>query len=337
MVPQYPFVRRQYVEIESALEQEYRLAREQDALQVEINHPHSSLPRPRMASSPASPQNHLQRLPPELLEIVLLQLDITTLLLSQRVSQNWAHCIRNSRPIQQALFLAPTPVGDANNNKSNDHGVVANPLLVQHFPFWFPKRHTQYEAKCVGPSRLDSFLAARKHTHLRSDASWRRMLVVQPAVYSLAWVDRHHGALATELCHWVFHLSGGLRMDTLYDLVVSEQRNESFYFRVCWSWNKLVFRTSPNSPLRDNTDWERSLSQAVEQSGVVLDTWDARKVDHGRTWNSVVDKYQLPVTESNRDRLMACGSLEKHSWVDPAEMTGCATGGLLPDEVEIDL
>lgn len=289
-----------------------------------------------MASSTAFPENHLRRLPRELLEIVLLQLDITTLLLSQRVSRSWAHCISHSGPIQRALFLVPTPV-DAYNNKNNNHDVVANPLLFQHFPIWFPKRHKRYEEKCTGPSKLDSFLASRKQTHLRPEASWRRMLVVQPAVYSLAWVHRHHRDIATELCHWTFHLSGGLRMDTLYDLVVSKQQSESFYFRVCWSWNKLVFKTSPDSQLRETADWEHSLIQAVEQSEVVLDTWDVSKADHGPTWNSVVEKYHLPVSESNRVRLMGSRSLEKRRWVDVAEMTTCVTGGLLPDEDDIDL
>ena len=95
-----------------------------------------------------------------------------------------------------------------------------------------------------------------------------------------------------------------------------------FYFRVCWSRNKLQFKTSPAPLLRETEDWKHSLIQAIEQSGVVLDTWDVNQADYGLTWNSVVGKYQLHVTESNRNRLMGSKSLEKSDRVDVREMTG---------------
>lgn len=271
--------------------------------------------------------------PLELFEAVLLQLDLQTLLLSQRVSRSWAWRIRHSGPIQRALFFAPAA--------TTDHDVVANPLLAEHFPLWFPQRNRTNERKCFDNRKLDFFLATRKETHLRPEASWRRMLVVQPALHSLAWIERHRSSKfpATELCYWVFHFAEaeGIRMDALYDLVVSKQKNAGFYFRIFWSWNRLIYKTSPDPPMQDVSKWRSLLGRAFEQFGVVLDTWDTDKTDHELTWNSVVEKYQLPATERNRRRLMESGSLESQVWVDPAEMTGSVGWSPLSDEDDVDL
>lgn len=122
-------------------------------------------------------------------------------------------------------------------------------------------------------------------------------------------------------------------MDTLYDFIVCGQKAATgFYFRVCWSWNRLSLKTSPApSVMRDTEDWRRELARAVEQTGVVLDTWDIDKTDHGLGWDSVVGRYRGLASERVLSR-----SLVYQGWMDQAEMTGCG-GGLLPGEVEIDL
>ncbi|KAL4873115.1 hypothetical protein BDV12DRAFT_160404 [Aspergillus spectabilis] len=44
---------------------------------------------------------------PELLEIILLNLGIQTLLLYQRICRNWREIIQGSPALQKHLFLAP--------------------------------------------------------------------------------------------------------------------------------------------------------------------------------------------------------------------------------------
>lgn len=69
----------------------------------------------------------------ELLERILLQLDMRTLLVSaMRVSRAWNSLITTSPPLQRALFLLPEGRGDASISDT-----VFNPLLARHFPPFF--------------------------------------------------------------------------------------------------------------------------------------------------------------------------------------------------------
>jgi hypothetical protein len=62
---------------------------------------------------------------PELFEAILLELLLTTLVLSQRTSQVFIDTIRDSVKLQQALFFAPIP-----NTSANLPG-RSNPLLFR--------------------------------------------------------------------------------------------------------------------------------------------------------------------------------------------------------------
>ncbi|PWI64733.1 hypothetical protein PCL_08598 [Purpureocillium lilacinum] len=69
----------------------------------------------------------------ELLERILLQLDMRTLLVSaMRVSRAWNSLITTSPPLQRVLFLLPEGRGDASISDT-----VFNPLLARHFPPFF--------------------------------------------------------------------------------------------------------------------------------------------------------------------------------------------------------
>jgi hypothetical protein len=72
---------------------------------------------------------------PELLELIPLNLDIQTLLLSQRICRTWQEIIQESLPLQKHLFLAPI---DDSPTVQKSH----NSLLVKKFPTFF---NTTYE------------------------------------------------------------------------------------------------------------------------------------------------------------------------------------------------
>jgi hypothetical protein len=125
---------------------------------------------------------------PEILEMILLQTDMRTLLTSaQRVCRAWLHLITESPSIQKALFFTPM--------KDSDRGSDAkriNPLLAEAFPPIFPPKEESKNHKfdfsdlewTKDPSSMARFV--------RRDASWRRMLVQQPPPPELGLFNLYH-------------------------------------------------------------------------------------------------------------------------------------------------
>jgi hypothetical protein len=79
----------------------------------------------------------------------------------------------------------------------------------------------------------------------RPKASWRRMLVQQPPIMVLGWVERSVSPFSRTYLHrWEIPLQalGGLQMNMLYELVVntSEVASDYFNFRVLWSQCKTL-------------------------------------------------------------------------------------------------
>lgn len=133
----------------------------------------------------------------EILELILLQLDMRTLLTSaQRVCRLWADLIKKSLYIQEALFLAP--VRD-NNTNAVAVDKVRNPLLVEAFPSIFQNTNTTsaYEEEENDVFTLTSFdmilNPEKKEAYLRPGASWRHMLVQQPPIPKIAIFQVFYG------------------------------------------------------------------------------------------------------------------------------------------------
>ncbi|KAK5115639.1 hypothetical protein LTR85_009810 [Meristemomyces frigidus] len=102
---------------------------------------------------------------PELLESVLLNFDITTLLLSQRVSHQFKATIDDSVKLQRALWFTIDPAFATNSYQ-------LNPLLM--------KKNTSFrmDARSADPFELDLHdlgLLARYQP-----GSWQKMVLVQP-------------------------------------------------------------------------------------------------------------------------------------------------------------
>lgn len=125
---------------------------------------------------------------PEVLEMILLQTDMRTLLTScQRVCRDWHHLITKSPSIQKALFFAPIRESKWGAGES-----VHNTLLAEMFPTSFPAngdqdRHDFSFSDCVmtkDPATLDRFV--------RKGASWRMMLVQQPPILELGLFHIDH-------------------------------------------------------------------------------------------------------------------------------------------------
>jgi len=180
-----------------------------------------------------SAQDHALSMP-EVLEIILLELSLKDLLLNaQRVSRLFHDVIASSQSIQQALYFRP--ILDVSKTKTR-----TNPLLRKKFPPWFEDKWLMPRAYALSDHkhfwRLDwNSNKERTEAYARKDASWRRMLVVQPPVQELI-VKVHTEAIGgPSQSKGQLRLSDGLRMGQFYDIVQDfvEQKPVT-YFVIRW-------------------------------------------------------------------------------------------------------
>jgi hypothetical protein len=130
----------------------------------------------------------------ELFEAVLSWLPLRDLLTVQRVNHRWHDMISNSPTLQQMLFFREIPKTVYKNRPPQ-----LNPLLAALFPAFFsdtiPKQYSEATDIKADPWFQDDFTGApkldeedwfwfvnnsRRAAVLRPEASWRRMLPVQP-------------------------------------------------------------------------------------------------------------------------------------------------------------
>jgi hypothetical protein len=122
----------------------------------------------------------------ELLEAILSHLPPVHLLHAQLISRTFNTLITSSPKLQQLLFFRP----------SSTKEWIINPLLRQHFLPWFVMPEEQW-----GPRRDYDVLKLMDWTKspasltagLRVDASWRKMILVQPPAKELHVVRWEHG------------------------------------------------------------------------------------------------------------------------------------------------
>ncbi|RAK81262.1 uncharacterized protein BO72DRAFT_345072, partial [Aspergillus fijiensis CBS 313.89] len=133
-----------------------------------------------------SPTQHTLNTP-ELLELILSQLDPRTLLTAAQLTcRTWRTLIQTSHPLQEALFFRParaSPTTPAPATKK------FNPLLAWAFPGFFPRPPGCSSASEAAPfashavfhwHTLDFVVRPGKcPAYFRKEASWRRMLVHQ--------------------------------------------------------------------------------------------------------------------------------------------------------------
>ncbi|KAH7024448.1 uncharacterized protein B0I36DRAFT_331450 [Microdochium trichocladiopsis] len=121
----------------------------------------------------------------ELLELILLQLDMRTLLTSaQRVSKKWHASIQGSPALQRRLFFMPDNNTRLRAHNDDDYETlpIHNPLLTELFPAWFSNGD-----KTIPPVSTCGRQPFARSEHfpavMTAGASWRRMLVQQrPAI-----------------------------------------------------------------------------------------------------------------------------------------------------------
>ncbi|CAG7920379.1 unnamed protein product [Penicillium olsonii] len=165
---------------------------------------------------------------PELLELILLQLDTRTLLTTaQLICHTWTTFIQESPTIQWALFFKPEPKLGSRRWQ--------NPLLATAFPSIFSSSEPEIKSNVNltftnfdmirNPQKLDAYM--------RPEASWRRMLVQQPPPYTLSLLRSSTGHGGQLFYHYEAleipkSASSGLCMETVFETLVFGEMWESF-------------------------------------------------------------------------------------------------------------
>lgn len=229
----------------------------------------------------------------ELLELILLHLDLRTLLTAaQRTCRYWNVLIRDSPSLQKHLYLMP----DENISKS------WNPLLAEVFPSFFSRDGgSAAEFGRFTFATFDMIKYPDKITaYNRKGASWRRMLVQQPPIPEFAFFDvvssrmvRYSQSIirvgfqtlssrtkksVTDTyyeqpkklqCSQVPQFHDGLRMDTLFEFVVTRgplRYERQMFQRVFWACS------GPEDHLvwRRNAGLVEAFKQATAQYDLVV-------------------------------------------------------------------
>jgi hypothetical protein len=156
---------------------------------------------------------------PELHEAILLNLPLRHLLVhAQLVSRSWHSLISSSPVLQQSLFFRPSI-------KEPQEPSRLNPLLCEAFPPWFKnlslsaaQSYGLFHPKCFEDLDWNSN-DNKKVAYAREDASWRRMLVVQPPVRTLQMIRRWSGRNPDTYYECRLQCEEGLSMGLLYDII----------------------------------------------------------------------------------------------------------------------
>lgn len=109
---------------------------------------------------------------------------------AQRVNQLWYSIITTFCSLQQKLYFQPLP------STKYTTECIANPILVELFSPWFKGFKRDIPPTSIERDDFRSLdwnsSGAKREAYRRKDASWRRMLVVQPPVIKLTHTMRFH-------------------------------------------------------------------------------------------------------------------------------------------------
>ena len=121
---------------------------------------------------------------PELLEQILLNTDMCTLLTSaQRVCHYWKEVITKSKPLQQALFFEPVKTQKNHAQQTR----IRNPLLEKLFWPSGIDTSTLQTNSTEDETIIQARIAYKKPIYAHKKASWQRMLIQQPATSTIGF------------------------------------------------------------------------------------------------------------------------------------------------------
>lgn len=207
----------------------------------------------------------------ELLELILLEIDMQTLLTSaSRVSKFWNGVIQKSTQLQSALYFRPSPVPDFvpgydnNNKKENTHPTLTNSFLLSRLQHLLS--HPQYP-----PSSNNDDKTPPTHGRHPGAASWSNMLLQQPPARKL-------GVWKLDTGYGLYH---GFEMKTEILEFSSSNNNNSSDDRSPLTMGWLVHFLK-NNALPQGYSWDlfvgdEGLARLEREKGSLFVTKSARK------------------------------------------------------------
>ncbi|KAK4494888.1 hypothetical protein PRZ48_014244 [Zasmidium cellare] len=123
---------------------------------------------------------------PELFEMILLEVDTKTLLLSQRAHSIFKNTINSSKKLQRALWLLP-PVEKDDEDEDEDAEIEVNPFfLIADEDDENPQPHLPFSLWVFSQ---DSFSVGLKDESVEiKEGSWQNMILLSPGVSKWAFV-----------------------------------------------------------------------------------------------------------------------------------------------------
>jgi hypothetical protein len=242
----------------------------------------SSSPPDHRNQSDAEPQNLALATvlgTTELVEAIMLQLDMRSLINVQQVCQRWKRIITHSIQLQQALYFKPAKAHAKTCTKNPlIEEIVLPQLLLRSRNFIIPGKYPNFDP-CF-----------------RKEASWRKMHPQQTPTSTIGVIEivRHEKYRFTKLAVE----PGSLRMEHLLDamengVLMPTPNNRVFWTTVARSLNFEIWGQNwvkTKSPLPEgipwipaNVDWDTLrlsvASKCLEQSGcdfVIISEWPQR-------------------------------------------------------------
>ena len=160
----------------------------------------------------------------ELAEKILLHLPMQDLLLMQRVNVRAKALITDSRPLQEALYMAPAPTHTKNGQIIRP---VLNPLIRKYFNVTPLHLSRDGSTNCV-KYILKVWWKTSTEDEDEKD-SWRKMLVAQPAgnIHSLdVWVFHPANDAQNSVQSPFFRAAAPCTMD--WGIIISTTSHEEF-------------------------------------------------------------------------------------------------------------
>jgi hypothetical protein len=191
------------------------------------------------------PAMHFVLSKPELIEAILLRLPMRDLLVhAQLVNKDFHSVITKFPSLQRKPFFVAKPA-KSTQIPQDDRGFrpqdwEINTLLGERFTVWF-KNLDQFKSQ-IGDLRKPDRNRSKERTaaYAWREASWRRMLVTQPPITSLAVVKSTSARGGTSEYTGEIFLEDGIKMGLLFDLTKTHIINVSAISSFALWWHILL-------------------------------------------------------------------------------------------------
>ncbi|KAH8822006.1 hypothetical protein F5884DRAFT_769692 [Xylogone sp. PMI_703] len=244
---------------------------------------------------------------PELLAAIIAGLPMKDVLVNaMRVNRTWYTTISTFPVLQQLLFFT-----SINPSQKDSAHWIKNPLLAEKFPYWFIRdfRDTgrfvvdrsddplgeydfsgeyKYYPTCGQYDLKKLDWASNSDAYSRPEASWRRMMVMQPAITRLKIISAttfRKKWSRKRLEKYISLEDGGVRMGLLYDITIGYCDETYARFGVQWNMFEYEVDTGAEEYSDGDSDFypKEVLVEKYEETDSLTLIWANHRTNHRGT------------------------------------------------------